>query len=109
MKTRCRDCKGNIIHVGDILHVEEYPDKYVGGSLDFDGIVTIEEGRACVTYLDIGEEETFPITMFPIEGREIFNEEERYRYWKTLHLGGEPPEKLWKEDMYRDHYDEREN
>ena len=52
MKTRCKDKNGNVIHVGDILHVEEYPDKYVGGSLDFEGIVTLENGRAMVTYWD---------------------------------------------------------
>lgn len=102
MKTRCKDRLGRTICVGDILHVEEYPGKYVGGSLDFEGVVTIEEGRACVTYLDIGEEESFPISMFPIEGRRIFNEKERYGYWKTMHLGGEPSERLWKEDLYRE-------
>ena len=41
MKTRCKDKTGRIICVGDILHVEEYPGKYVGGSYDFDGVVTI--------------------------------------------------------------------
>lgn len=104
MKTRCKDKNGKTICVGDILHVEEYPGEYVGGSLDFDGIVTVEEGRAYVTYLDIGEEESFPITMFPIEGRKIFDEEGRYRYWKTMHLGGEPKEYLWKEELYREHF-----
>lgn len=105
MKTRCKDRHGNAIWVGDILHVEEYPGRYVGGSYDFDGVVTIEDGKACVTYLDIGEEESFPISMFPIEGREIFTEEGRYRYWKTMHLGGEPPEYLWKEALYRSHFE----
>lgn len=105
MNTRCRDRSGKTICVGDILHVEEYPGKYVGGSLDFDGIVTIENGRAYVTYLDIGEEESFPISMFPIEGRELFSEEERYRYWKTMHLGGTPPEHLWKDNLYHKHFE----
>ena len=105
MKTRCKDKNGNVIHVGDILHVEEYPDKFVGGSLDFEGIVTIENGRAVVTYHDIGEEESYPISMFPISGRYIWPEKWRYDYWKTVHLGGEPPEYLWKDGLYREHFE----
>lgn len=105
MKTRCRDRNGDIIHVGDILHVEEYPGKYVGGSLDFEGLVTIENGHAMVTYRDIGEEESFMISGFPIEGRDIFTEEWRYQYWKTQYLGGEPQEYLWKEELYRDYFE----
>lgn len=107
MKTRCKDKNGHHICVGDILHVEEYPGRYVGGALDFDGVVTIEDGRGFVTYLDIGEEESFPISMFPIEGRELFSEEERHRYWKTMFLGDEPPEYLWKEDLYRKHFERK--
>lgn len=105
MKTRCKDKTGTWIYEGDILHVEEYPDRYVGGSYDFEGVVVIENGRAMVTYLDIGESEGLPISMFPIEGRQIYPEKWRYDYWKTLHLGGEPPEYLWKEELYRDHFD----
>ena len=104
MKTRCKDKIGRTICVGDILHVEEYPGKYVGGSMDFDGVVSIENGRAYVTYLDIGEEESFPISMFPVAGRNLFTEKERYMYWKTMHLGAEPPEHLWKEELYRDYF-----
>lgn len=104
MKTRCKDRFGKVICAGDILHVEEYPERYVGGSLDFEGVVTIEKGKAYVTYLDIGEEESFPISMFPIEGRVILDEAGRYRYWKEMHLGGEPPEKLWKTGLYQKHF-----
>lgn len=106
MKTRCKDKNGNVIHVGDILHVEEYPDQYVGGSLDFEGVVTIENGRAVVTYYDIGEEESYPISMFPISGRHIWSEKWRHDYWKTAMLGEEPPEYLWKEDLYKQHFQE---
>lgn len=104
MKTRCKDKDGNVIKVGDILHVEEYPGEYVGGSLEFEGIVTLEGGRAVVTYFDIGEEESFPVSMFPREGRAILDEEERYSYWKSAHLGGEPPEGLWKEALYEEYF-----
>ena len=50
MRTRCMDKNRTPIWEGDILHVEEYPDKYVGCSLDFEGVVTIENGRAMVIY-----------------------------------------------------------
>ena len=108
MRTRCKDKNGNAIHVGDILHVEEYPDRYVGGSLDFEGLVTVENGRAMVTYYDIGEVASYPVSMFPIAGRHIWPEKWRYDYWKTAHLGGEPPEYLWKEELYREHFEKFE-
>ncbi len=68
-KTRYKDRNGERICIGDFLHVEEYPDKYVGGSLDFEGVVEERDGIIVVTYYDIGEEESFPVAMFPVAGR----------------------------------------
>ena len=99
-KTRCKDRNGEIIYAGDVVHVEEYPDKWVGGSLDFEGVVTVEDGKAYITYYDIGEEESYPLSMFPIAGREILTEEERHDYWRTAMLGGEPPEDWWRREFY---------
>ena len=104
IKTRCKDRNGNPIYVGDILFVEEYPNKYVGGSLDYDGIVEIRNGIAVCTYYDIGECEYTAISHFPISGREIATEEQRHSYWRTACLGNEPPECYWKENLYRDYF-----
>jgi len=100
MRTRCKDKNGEVIVDGDVVHVEEYPGKYVGGSLDFDGVVTKQKGKAIITWFDIGEEESYPLAMFPVNGREILSEDERYEYWKTAMLGGEPPEILYKREIY---------
>lgn len=104
IRTRLRDINGEPIYVGDLLYVCEYPEKYVGGSLDYEGIVEIRDGVACCTYYDIGEEYPEPISRFPIAGREVLGEEARHRYWKTAFLGEEPPEDLWKEDRYKTHF-----
>lgn len=94
-KTRYKDKHGHPIYTGDIIFVEEYPDRYVDGSLAFEGIVGEENGRVVVTYIDIGEEESMSLSYFPVAGREIYTKEERYKYWKTQLLGGEPPKDLW--------------
>lgn len=72
-KTRYSDKKGRKICYGDFIHVEEYPDRYVGGSLDYEGIVEWDDvaKQTIVTYWDIGFSEATPLRMFPIKGREI--------------------------------------
>lgn len=97
-KTRYKDINGHRILIGDIVQVMEYPDRYVGGSLDYEGKIEIEDGIVVAVYYDIGEREAFPLKMFPKNGRRILKERERYKYWKTAFLGGEPPEELWKRE-----------
>lgn len=98
--TRFQDKHGKRIHYGDLLHVEEYPDKYVGGSYNFEGLVEEatygRESYPAVVYRDIGEEEGVALAYFPKAGREILGEQDRYEYFKTKLLGDEPPEELWK-------------
>lgn len=101
MKTRLKDCTGSPIFVGDVLFVSEHPDKYVGGSIEFTGLVSVENGIAIVTYWDIGEEESFPISMFPVNGRKVLEEAGRYKFWRECMLGAEPDPKLYKQDLYR--------
>lgn len=102
IKTRFKDKNGEPIYLGDILHVEEYPDKYVGGSLDYEGVVEKKaDGNIVVTYLDIAESESSPLGMFPIKGRRLLTEDERREYWRSLLLGAEPSEHLYKRDKYR--------
>lgn len=73
MRTRYLDKNGRKICYGDFIHVEEYPDKYVGGSLDYEGVVEWDNvtKQPVVTYYDIGISESSPLKMFPIAGREI--------------------------------------
>jgi len=85
-----------------VILVREYPDKYVGGSLDFEGVVYPDtDGDIIVNYSDIGESEDFLLSGFSRRGRTLLTEKEQYEYWKTMFLGGEPPERLWKRDVYR--------
>lgn len=104
IRTRLRDKNGAPIYVGDLLYVCEYPDRYVGGSLDYEGIVEIRDGVAVCTYYDIGEEFPCAVSHFPAAGRTVADEAARHRYWKTAFLGEEPPEDLWKENRYRAHF-----
>lgn len=99
-KTRYKDSNGDRIRIGDIVWVREYPDKYVGGSLDYEGVVEEIDGTVCATYYDIGEEESTALSVFPVKGRTLLTEEEQRKYWKTRFLGEEPPEYLYKRDMY---------
>ena len=72
-KTRYHDKNGRKICYGDFIHVTEYPDRYVGGSLDYEGIVEWDNAtrQPVVTYWDIGISESSPLKMFPLAGREI--------------------------------------
>ena len=73
-KTRYKDKHGQKICVGDVIHVEEYPDKYVGGSYDFEGIVEQDnDGKIVVSYYDYSfyPEEMVPLSRFSVNGREI--------------------------------------
>ena len=102
MRTRCKDKNREWIWEGDVLSVEEYPGKYLGGSLSFEGVVTVEkDGKAYVTYHDIGEEESYKIERFPMKGRRILTDEESREYWRTACLGEEPPVFWWKKELYR--------
>lgn len=72
-KTRYSDKMGRKICYGDLIHVEEYPDRYVGDSLNYEGIVEWDDEakQTVVTYWDIGFSEATPLSIFPIKGREI--------------------------------------
>lgn len=101
-KTRFKDCNGEPIYIGDVVLVQEYPDEYVGGSLDFEGRVYPDNnGQIVVCYSDIGEWEEFPLSMFSKRGRTLLTEKQQYEYAKTQNLGGEPTEMEWKRDVYR--------
>ena len=99
-KTRFKDRNGYVICLGDVLWVQQYPGKWVGGSYEYEGVVEERGGKVYVTYYDIGEEESLPLSMFPRQGRELLTEEERKAYWRTALLGGEPSEGMWKRMLY---------
>ena len=80
--------------------MEEYPGKYVGGSLAFEGVVEEHNGVIEVVYHDMGEEEGTPLSHFPVKGRTLYSEQERYNYWKTAFLSAEPPEECYKRELY---------
>lgn len=100
-KTRYKDKDGQSIYIGDIIYVNEYPDKYVGGSYSYEGVVEIENGKVVCVYYDLGEREALSLSFFKKKGRELLTEEQQRRYWKTALLGAEPPESLWKRNLYR--------
>ena len=95
LKTRFKDKNNNPIYIGDIVYVEEYPDKYVGGSYAYEGVIEEREKTIYVTYYDIGEEEYIPLSCFPKKGREVLSAEKQYNYWKTQLLGADPPKHLY--------------
>lgn len=101
-KTRFKNKDGNSIYIGDIVWVEECPDKYVEGSYEYEGVIEEHDGKIYCTYYDIGECEALPLSMFPKRGRKVLKEAERKEYWRVALLGGEPPEFLYK----REHYDD---
>lgn len=82
--TRFKDCNGRLIYEWDVLSVEEYPDKFVGGSYDFIGVVEREIGWNnkeywAVVYYDIGEREPVALSRFPIKGREIIKDKQEIK------------------------------
>lgn len=95
LKTRFKDKNNNPIYIGDIVYVEEYPDKYVGGSYSYEGVIEEYDKTICVTYYDIGEEEAIPLSCFPKKGREILSAKKQYEYWKNQFLGADPPKHLY--------------
>lgn len=79
-RTRYRDCDDKVICIGDWIHVQEYPDDVPiekwAGSLDFEGRVEEREGKIVVTYYDIGEMESIPLSCFKKNLRKKLTEEE---------------------------------
>lgn len=73
-RTKYKDKHGRRICYGDIIHIKEYPDKYVGGAYDYEGVVEFDENwrQTVVVYYDmsmIGD--SVPLCRFPVNGREI--------------------------------------
>lgn len=103
-KTRFKNEYGEPIYIGDVVHVEEYPGKYVGGSLDYEGVIEWDESieEVVATYYDIGEQESTMLKHFPKKGRTVLEEWQRKAYWKSLMLGEEPPERLYKREKYHE-------
>jgi len=101
-KTNFKDMNGEPIYIGDVVNVEEYPGEYVGGSLDYEGVIEWDESIDAVVavYYDIGEREGMPLSFFPQEGRRLLQEWQRKAYWKSLMLGAEPPRRLYKREYY---------
>lgn len=106
-KTEYIDRNGDSIYLGDIVHACEYPEgvehtfEEWAGSLDYTGVVEENDGRIVITWIDIGVSESTPITHFSKEGLRILTDEEARIYWQQLLLGGEPPECLYKKELYR--------
>ena len=97
-KTKYKDKNGHYIYIGDGVVVQEYPDEYVGGSLDYEGVIewNNESKTVVATYYDIGEEESTPLKCFPIKGRTLLTEQQRKSFWRLMLLGAEPAERLYK-------------
>ncbi len=101
-KTRFKDRNGDTIYIGDVVNVEEHPGKYVGGSIDYEGVIEWEDSRVVAVYYDLGEREAMPLSMFPVKGRRILKAWQRKEYWRSLMLGAEPPKRLYMRDRYHE-------
>ena len=103
-KTGFKDINSEDIYIGDVVSVEEYPGEYVGGSLDYEGVIEWDESinTVVVVYYDIGERDSMPLSYFLQEGRKLLKEWQRKDYWKSLMLGAEPPKRLYKRENYHE-------
>ena len=73
-KTRFKDKNNKSIYLGDVVHVEEYPDEFVGGALDYEGVIEEENSKICAVYYDIGERQSTPLSAFPKREREVITQ-----------------------------------